>query len=135
MTSTLSDEQTGDSYAETLAVPSDVHVTDRMFGEVGMHIEEIAGPVAPRPFSNGMRLAAEILRQAFLDLESDHRIMREDAQDWFADEGQFEGSFVDTCETLHLDPANIRAASSDPDRRREVNVRLRKEWNEGGRKA
>lgn len=107
----------------------------RLLADRGMHIVEVAGPVVARPFSAEQRLAAEILRQAFLDLESSERFVRADAEAWFASDDDAEHSLVDICETLGLSARNLREASTDVDRRREINDRLRKEWSEGGRKS
>jgi hypothetical protein len=137
MTSALSDEQIGDAYAEeTLLLQQDARVTDRVLGQRGMHLEELVTAPAPRPFTNAMRLAAEILRQAFADLEHDRGAIRDEAAAWFEEEdSETPHCFHEVCVLLALDAANIRQAATDPDRRRAINVRLRKEWNEGGRKA
>jgi hypothetical protein len=111
---------------------------DHILKDRGMHVVTLGGPVVAQPFSSDKRIAAEVLRQAFADLEDDHGQTRDDATAWFeSDEepGEQPFSFVTICDTLGLCSRNIRAASGDPDRRRVINLRLRKEWNEGGRKA
>lgn len=110
----------------------------RLLEDRGMHLVELVGPTGNQPFTDARRLAAEVLRQAFADLEDDHGWIRDDAEAWFESEEEPDEqpySLATVCDTLGFDTRNIRAASKDPDRRRAINVRLRKEWNEGGRKA
>jgi hypothetical protein len=111
------------------------HSADHILAGRGMHIVSIAGPTAAVPFTDSKRLAAEVLRQAFADLENDESgRIRDEAEAWFESEDDHEHAFVHVCEVLGFDTRNIRAASKDPDRRRTINVRLRREWNEGARK-
>lgn len=104
----------------------------------GLHLVELHGPVQDQPFTGERRLAAEVLRQAFADLEDNLGRVRDEAEAWFeSDEepGEQPHSLATVCDTLGFCVRNIRQASKDPDRRRAINERLRKEWNEGGRKA
>ena len=101
----------------------------------GMHIIDVAGPIAARAFTPVMGLAAEVLRQAFADLESNIRLTRAGAQAWIERDDDSPFSLVDVADKLGLDAANIRQAATDPDRRRAINERLRREWREGRTKA
>lgn len=107
----------------------------RLLHDRGMHLIDVAGPAVARPFTAEQRLAAEILRQVFLDLESSDRFTRADAQAWIESDSDDLNSLVDVAETLGLSTANLREAATDPVRRQQINDRLQKEWNEGGRKS
>ena len=109
-----------------------VRVSERALSAFGMHIEEMRGPEA-RVFTPAMRLSAEVLRQALIDLEAGV----EECEAWFGctSEGGHGLTLIGICATLELDVRNIRAIAADPVRRRAVIQRLSKEWNEGGRKA
>lgn len=97
------------------------------------------GPHGPINFTQEKRLAAEVLRQAFADLEDNDAKTVAMTRDWFDDDGyevgEHPGAFVTICDTLGFDAEHQRRLSRDPARVREINERLRREWNEGGRKA
>jgi len=102
---------------------------------LGMHIEELRTSAPERPFTGQKRLMVEVLRTAFEDMESEKGEVRDQAAAWFEDTDDTERldgfAFLQVCEELGFDARNVGAAAFDPDRRRAVLHRLRKEWREG----